>query len=46
MVEKMSSIDLFSVVLIGVGTGFGSAVGVELAKALVQYLKSFKVIKS
>ena len=41
----MNTFDLLSIVLIGVSTGFGSAVGVEFAKALVQYLKSLKVVK-
>jgi hypothetical protein len=39
------SFDMLQVVLIGVGSGFGSAFGVEVAKALVQYLKGVKVVK-
>ena len=41
----MNTFDILSIVLIGAGTGFGSSVGVELAKALVQYFKTLKIVK-
>lgn len=41
----MVSLDLVSIVIIGVSSGFGSAFGVEIAKALVEYLKRLKVVR-
>jgi len=41
----MASVDVLTVVLLGVGSGFGSAFGVEVAKALVDYLKGLKVVR-
>jgi hypothetical protein len=42
----MTEIDLFYVVLLGFSTGFGSAVGVECARALLLKLKGLKVVKT
>jgi hypothetical protein len=41
----MISLDLVSVVVIGVSSGFGSAFGVEIARFLVEYMKSLKIVK-
>jgi hypothetical protein len=42
---KMSSFDLIQVFLLGCGTGFGSAFGVEISKALIKKLQGFKLVK-
>lgn len=38
----MSSFDALQVVFLGVGTGFGSALGTELAKFIVSSIKQKK----
>jgi hypothetical protein len=40
----MDMSDLFQIVILGVSTGFGSAIGTELGKALVK--KAFKGAKN
>jgi hypothetical protein len=41
----LSSLDLIQVVFIGVGTGFGSALGTEIARYIVGVFKERKAEK-
>lgn len=40
----MVNLDLVSVAVVAVFSGFGSAFGVEIPKAIVEYFKKLKVV--